>query len=217
MSRPRFKWHEFHVHHLLPLGWQEMILDVARAQSRAKVIVPTSVTSREASKALQIPVLTVGGLQTKQQLPWLYDLYAGFFRALGQTTVDEPVSIAADDRYAINLNVQLGDSMRYECHVDSNPLEGLLYVTSHPAGRGGELVVANNCEAIGVEEVATDCERLHPVSGTLVFFDARKHPHYVAPLKKPGDIRVVVAMNFYTVSCPESARPADLNQHLGLE
>lgn len=216
MERTRFRWREFHVENLLPTGWQESILQVARAQSKAKVIVPTSVTSREASRSLQIPVLTVGGVQTRQQLPWLFDLYRGLFRTLGQLTVSEPISIATDDRYAVNLNVQIGEGMRYECHVDSNPLEGLLYVTSHPPGSGGELVVANSCSAMGVEEVSADCERLHPISGTLVFFDGRKHPHYVAPLNSRSAIRVVVAMNYYTSSCPESARPLDLNRHLGL-
>ena len=29
-----------------------------------------------------------------------------------------------------------------------------------------------------------------------------------------GDIRVVVAMNYYTPSCPESDRPGDLTPHL---
>lgn len=217
MNRVRFAWREFHVQHLLPEGWQETLLEVARKEAKAKMIVPTSVTSREASSSQHIPVLTVGGATIRQQLPWLYDLYAGIFRTLGQLAVAEPVSIASDDRYAINLNVQVGQNMRYECHVDSNPLEGLLYVTSHPPGTGGELVIGNDYMAMGVDQVDADCERLHPTSGTLVFFDARKHPHYVAPLKSEDDIRVVIAMNYYTPSCSESHRPADLNRHLGLD
>ena len=40
--------------------------------------------------------------------------------------------------------------MRFECHVDSNPLTGLLFCTDHQAG--GELVIANDTEAEGVAE-----------------------------------------------------------------
>ena len=107
--------------------------------------------------------------------------------------------------------------MRYETHVDSNPLEGLLYVTSHPEGAGGELVVGNVLNARGVEAVDVDCTRIFPVAGQLLFFDARKHSHYVGRLLDEAAVRVVVAMNFYTSTCPESARPKDLDRHLGID
>ena len=42
---------------------------------------------------------------------------------------------AHDDRYGVVLNVQRGTEMRFECHVDSNPLTGLLFCTDHPDGR----------------------------------------------------------------------------------
>ena len=38
---------------------------------------------------------------------------------------------ARDKRYGIVLNVQRGTTMRFECHVDSNPLTGLLFYTDH--------------------------------------------------------------------------------------
>jgi len=70
---------------------------------------------------------------------------------------------------------------------------------------------------LGVGEVDQNASRIYPNSGHLIFFDARKHSHYVAPLVSLDAMRVVVAMNFYTPSCPESARPADLDAHLGLD
>ena len=147
-------------------------------------------------------------------LPWLFDLYRGVFRDLGQPYTDELLSVATDDRYAVNLNVQEGRSMRYECHIDSNPVEGLLYVTSHPPGTGGELVVSNRTHVLGPAEIDDDCVRIYPSAGQLYFFDAREFPHYVAPLCDDRDIRIVMAMNYYTPSCTESDRPKDLNRHL---
>ncbi|MFM8572493.1 MAG: 2OG-Fe(II) oxygenase, partial [Pirellula sp.] len=174
-------------------------------------------TSRELSNDIHIPVVTVGGRAVKEHLPWLYSLYLKEFRDIAQSLTTENVQTAQDDRYAINLNVQCGNQMRYECHVDSNPIEGLLYLTDHPAGCGGELVVSQSEDARGTVAISESATRIYPVAGKLVFFDARLHPHFVAPLRLPEDRRIVAAMNYYLPSCPESARPSDLNRHLGLE
>jgi hypothetical protein len=161
-----------------------------------------------------VPVSTVGGETVRRLAPWLFQLYENEFRLLAETTTDETIVTASRDRVAVNLNVQRGSSMRYEAHVDSNPVEGLLYVTDHPAGSGGELVVAQSEQAVGVEEIDKSAARIYPVAGHLIFFDARRHAHYVRSLSSNQGIRVVAAMNFYTPSCPESARPPDLDRHL---
>lgn len=210
-----FWWREFDVTHLLPEGWRNQILETASLHARSHTIIPKSVTSREHDTELRLPVLTVGGEAVKKLLPWLCDLYAGEFLRIGQQCVQEEVRIASQWRYAINLNVQKG-SMRYECHVDSNPLEGLLYVTDHPPGTGGELIVSRRSNVSGPEEAMQDAETIFPRSGHLVFFDAREHPHFVRMLSDPSLVRVAVAMNYYTPSCPESSRPQDLDRHLGL-
>jgi hypothetical protein len=210
-----FWWREFDVRHLLPGSWQAEVVGVALSRARPHIIVPRSVTSREEDNNLRLPVLTVGGETIKEELPWLAELYSGRFRDLGQQCVQEPISTASQWRYAINLNVQKGE-MRYECHVDSNPLQGLLYVTDQPFGSGGELVVARRADAVGPDEILHDADVICPNAGLLVFFDARQHPHFVTKLKDPNAIRVVIAMNYYTLGCPESARPPDLDKHLGL-
>jgi hypothetical protein len=190
------------------------LLEVAQAEAKSKILVPTSITSREADRAARIPSLAVGGRVLREKLPWAYSFYTGLFRDLAQSISQEPVAVAQDDRYGAVLNIQKGINMRYECHVDSNPLEGLLYVTDHPKGTGGELVVANDPVAASVAEVDADCSVIYPVAGNLIFFDARDRAHYVRSLTTPNYLRVVLAMNFYLPSCPESARPADLNRHL---
>ena len=103
--------------------------------------------------------------------------------------------------------------MRFECHVDSNPLTGLLFCTDHPVGGGGELVFAHDPAAADIETVDRDCAVIRPHAGHLIFFDGRRHPHYARPLVQVG-VRIVAVMNFYTESYPESTRPLDLNRHL---
>ena len=103
--------------------------------------------------------------------------------------------------------------MRFECHVDSNPVTGLLFFTEHPDG-GGELVGANDPEAVGVDALEENGSVIRPQAGQLIFFDGKTYPHYARTLWSNGDVRVVAVMNFYTESCPESTRPSGLNRHL---
>jgi hypothetical protein len=214
LAAATFTWTTFDVRNMLPAGWDAAILDVTSRAARYRLLAPTSETSREGDATLRLPTLTVDGTALSEHLPWLAALYRGKFRDLAQRCVDEPVSTAQDPRYGAVINVKRGNNMRYECHVDSNPLEGLLYVTTHLPGSGGELVVSNKGDVPSLEAVDSDCATIHPVSGRLVFFNASGHSHYVRALKDEAGVRAVVAMNYYTPASPESARPADLNQHL---
>ena len=87
---------------------------------------------------------------------------------------------ARDPRYGLVLNVQRGTSMRFECHVDSNPLTGLLFCTDHAAG--GELVFAHDPAAAVCAESSGTARSSGRTPGHLIFFDARQHPHYARPL-----------------------------------
>ena len=104
--------------------------------------------------------------------------------------------------------------MRFECHIDSNPLTGLLFCTDHPPGAGGELVFAHDPAATDIEAVDRDCSVIRPHAGHLIFFDGRRHPHYARPLVSQSAMRIVAVMNFYTESYPEFTRPPELNRHL---
>lgn len=211
-----FHWHTFDLTSVLPENWQASMISCAKKNATRKFLTPTSVTSREAEDITEISVATVGGEDVKRELPWLLELYGGTVLDLANRCFNEPVLPATDIRYAINLNVQFGQKMRYEAHIDSNPVEALLYATDHSVGDGGELVVCNRPHVWGVDEIRSDSSKIWPRKGHLVFFDARNHSHFVEPLKKMDDLRVVAAMNFYTPSCSEADRPADLDQHLGL-
>ena len=186
---------------------------VAKSHARHKILVTGHSTSRESRTDYRLPTQSVSGEDIAMQLPWLRRLYDFDFRQFAQITTPEPVSVMSDSRFGIALNIQTGPH-RYECHIDSNPIEGLLYVTTHREGDGGALVVSNRGEARSIEEVDADATIVEPKAGYLLFFDGRHHSHYVTPLKEAGDVRVVVAMNYYIPSWPEQRRPIDLNTHL---
>jgi hypothetical protein len=207
-----FPWMTFDVRPVLPEDWVEQVLAVA-ADARMTTLQPASSTSREEPSSGGVVVHTVDGHEVDRRLPWLTALYRDGFRVRAERFAGRPVSSARDPLYAINLNVQVGGN-RYECHVDSNPVGALLYVTDHPKGTGGELVVGHDPEARSLDAVDADCSVIYPVAGHLVLFDARRHPHYVRPLRTPGRSRIAVAMNYYTADSPEDDRPADLSDHL---
>jgi len=149
----------------------------------------------------------------QQRLPWLYELYRSDFIGLAAEACAEPIKAAVDDRYGVVLNVQRGKDMRFECHVDSNPVTGLLFFTEHPMG-GGELVIGHDPAAVGVEAVERNGVVIKPRAGELIYFDGKTHPHYARALRSESEMRIVAVMNFYTGSCPESTRPPGLNLHL---
>jgi hypothetical protein len=209
--RARFRWTTFDVSESLPPDWQQQVGDVA-ASADFRRFPRTPILSREAPEIPYISRGRVHAHQVQSRLPWLYQRYRGEFRALAAQACGEHTLAARDDRYGVVLNVQRGTSMRFECHVDSNPLTGLLFCTDHPAG--GELVVSHDPAAADVLAVEQNCSVIRPHAGHLIFFDARLHPHYARPLAAPSGTRIVAVMNFYTESHPESTRPAELNRHL---
>ena len=210
---PSFTWTTFDVSSRLPEGWQQ---DVGTAADDADFheFPRTPILSREAENVAHIWRGRVHAGQVRERLPWLYRLYRDHFLKLASQTRAERVVPASDDRYGVVLNVQRGPAMRFECHVDSNPLTGLLFCTDHPEGTGGELVFAHDIAAFDVETVEKHCSVVLPHAGRLIFFDGRKHPHYARPLLGESQVRIVAVMNFYTESFPESTRPAELNRHL---
>jgi hypothetical protein len=196
---------------LLPEGWQKDIGGAA-AGADFRAFPSTPILSREAPNVTHIERGRVHADTVIQRLPWLYKLYRNEFLELAAEARGEPIDAAYDDRYGVVLNVQRGKTMRFECHVDSNPVTGILFFTGHPAG-GGELVVSHNPDAVGVDELERDCTPIRPEAGQIIFFDGKTYPHYARYLPRESDVRVVAVMNFYTRSCPESTRPPELNRY----
>ena len=210
---PRFSWTTFDVTSQLPAGWRKDI-DAATAGADIREFPRTPILSREAADVANISRGRVHADQVRRSLPWLYAAYRGLFLELAGIAAAERVRPAADDRYGVVLNVQRGTRMRFECHVDSNPVTGILFCTDHPAGAGGELVVGHDEAAAGMTAIDRDCSVIRPHAGQVIVFDGSRNPHYARPLSAASDVRVVAVMNFYTKSRPESTRPPELNRHL---
>jgi 2OG-Fe(II) oxygenase superfamily len=208
-----FRWTTFDLANRLPDGWQHDI-HAAAAEADFREYPRTPVLSREADHVVRISRGRVHADQVRLSLPWLYRFYRGCFLELAGKACAERVMPALDDRYGLVLNVQRGTRMRFECHVDSNPLTGLLFCTDHLPGAGGELVFGHDPSAADVGAVEQDCSVIRPHAGHLIFFDGRQYPHYARPLTSESDVRIAAVMNFYTESCPEANRPAELNHHL---
>jgi len=151
VSTSRFSWRTWDVNTLLPLGWQAEIISVVDRCATERTF-ETNRVSRERHADMPTTSLTVGNATVKAELPWLEAFYEGLFRDLTQLASDEQVSTACKASHRVALNAQRGHGMRHDCHVDSNPLQALLYVTDHPKGSGGELVVSNRPDANGVSE-----------------------------------------------------------------
>jgi len=208
----RFRWTAFDVTSFLPQDWRDQI-QASAGDADFHDYPRTPVLSREADEVTYVTRGRVHADKVQQRLPWLYKLYRSDFIELASQAQGETVKAAFDDRYGIVLNVQRGSTMRFECHVDSNPVTGLLFFTDHPAG-GGELVVGHDPDAVSIEALESHGSVIRPHAGQLIFFDGKTHPHYARTLKSELDVRVVAVMNFYTDSCPESTRPSELNRHL---
>lgn len=212
IMRRQFQWAAFDISGALPARWRNQVRAAAAAAADCREFPRTPELSREDPDVTSIPRGRVHADAVRACLPWLHEAYLGRFLDLAAQTRAEQVYPARDARYGLVLNVQKGPEMRFECHVDSNPLTGLLFCSDHASG--GELVVAHDSTATGIAEVERDCSVIRPQAGHLIFFDGRRHPHYARPLASQADVRIVAVMNYYTESAPESTRPAVLNRHL---
>ncbi|HEX8802956.1 MAG TPA: hypothetical protein VF743_02145 [Acidimicrobiales bacterium] len=151
-------------------------------------------------------VVLSSGTVVEQHLPWLVSLYRGAFLRLANELVGPLTGqryVTSSDRVsAVNLNL-LEPGERYEWHVDSNPLTGLLFC---PTGdEGSELVFSAPVEA--------DDQWTLPVRarwGHMLLFDARAVPHCVRGVTAP---RVSVPMNFH-VHADRPERPPDIDRYL---
>jgi hypothetical protein len=208
-----FSWTTFNLNDRLPVDWWQEIYEVA-ADADFREFPRTPVISREAEHVARVPRGRVHADQVRRSVPWLHELYRGYFLELAREICRERVMPASDDRHSVVLKVQRGNTMWFECHVDSNPMTGLLFCTDHTTDAGGELIFGNDPAASDIATVERVCSVIRPQAGHLIFFDGRRHPHYTRPLVSESDVQIVAVMNFYTESCPESSRPPELNRHL---
>lgn len=101
-----FKYFKNNINHLLPTSWSNDVLHFASKNEEKVTLVSNSITSREATKNEVIDTLVVDRAKIKTSLPWLYDLYRGYFHDVAQEFAQQKLFSAENPLYAINLNIQ---------------------------------------------------------------------------------------------------------------
>lgn len=187
---------------LLPINWCEQIDNVARTLCQRQLLDGKSATSRESDPDVAIELDVVSGEVIARELPWLLDLYRTHFRSLAATVARAQLYPAKDVSSSININRIAGVGRRYEWHVDSNPITGLLFAASLKEGDGGELLFREG----------DFTRRVVPEKGIFLAFDAREVPHRVEPLLRDV-VRLSIPMNYY-LSPDIQPRPTDLDGYL---
>jgi len=200
----------FDVNRSLPPDWRDSVSSCLAVAGRHTRFDGHSNTSRERCfpRARQASATVVDGAGIRSSMPWLLDLYEGLFLGLANSLGLGGFEAANGQRSAVNVN-RLDVGERYEWHVDSNPLTGVLLLSTHVGSGGGALVFRPD----PFEGTAQSWEvRVTPSQGTLLLFDARRSAHTVEPVVS-GPPRISAPMNFY-VSGAEQQRPDDLDAYL---
>jgi hypothetical protein len=188
---------------LLPADWEQSVRRAIDAFGAWTYLSGDSVVSREDKLDRELPVLVVTGEVIRQQLPWLRQLYVGHLCSFAANWFGQRLFIAKDERSSININCLRGVGARYEAHVDSNTVTGVLFVTTHLNDAGGSLVFR------GANDVVAS---LSPSRGVFAAFDAREITHYVEPLLVNVD-RISIPMNYYDDPVNQE-RPPGLDEYL---
>jgi hypothetical protein len=185
-----------------PKDWETQIAKVVRDYSTAQILDGSSATSREIDLAEPISIRIVDGSSIHTNLRWLFDLYCGELLKFAEKNFGKRLHIAQDLRSAVNLNIIEGRGRRYEWHVDSNPVTGLLFLSTLDERDGGALLFKQHSEEI----------RIYPKLGMFLCFDATEVPHTVEPLLREV-VRISAPMNFY-IDPKNQVRPKDLDEYL---
>jgi len=205
----RFPIFGFDMSAQLPPDWKETVDQCVDEYAVSHTLSGDASTSREkamrTSTPLDVPAraLVADGLAVRQSAPWLDELFRGEFLQMANSLGTTCYECAHDVPSGVNINV-IPPRSRYEWHVDSNPLTGLLFLSEDH--NGGDLVFRSG------DPSDYWTVRVTPVVGKLLLFDAREVAHTVEPLDR-GESRISAPMNFYLKGEPQ-VRPNDLDAYL---
>lgn len=194
---------------LLPIEWSGSVTRCLAEHGTDHSLGGSSSTSREnaswAATRNMVPARAVvaDGRTVLNRTPWLDSLYRGAFLEAANSLGAEQYECAHDLASGVNINA-IASGSRYEWHVDSNPLTGVLFLSGDHDG--GDLLFRPD-----TEDEAWSL-RVTPQIGQLLLFDAREVAHTVEPVRG-GDQRVSVPMNYY-LRGETQVRPGDLDQYL---
>ena len=187
---------------LLPSDWEQQVKESVEQYGVCTSLDHHSITSREPKGTPPLEVCVVTGETIFHHMNWLHELYSNQLALFASQFAGRNVTVANDLPSSVNINLLRGVNARYEKHVDSNPVTGILFAsTLHPID-GGELIFEGD----------NHDTTILPRAGIFIVFDARDITHYVAPLKTIVD-RISLPMNYYFPD-EQQSRPEDLNDYL---
>lgn len=184
--KPYYEW-DLNETNLLPSGWDVSVRKIIDLAGMETILSGFSEQSREPDQDVELPVTVVTGDACEKHLPWLAALYKGELRQFVSRKHGVELYTAKDLRSSININCLRGVGARYETHVDTNTVTGVLFACDASPKTGGELVF---CAEHGEEAI------VWPRPGLFISFDGRTLPHYVGALKIPMD-RISIPLNYY--------------------
>jgi len=189
------------VRELLPQDWVDQIGNISSSVARYATLKGGTSTSLERADTA-IRYRLVDGDQVVSHLPWLVDLYCGKFLQVAQQISGFQLATDLSTTSAVNINVLAPGEGGYEWHIDSNPVTGLLFLSSHLHHEGGMLELRS-----GDDHLLS----IEPLAGTLAVFDARLCPHRVSAPK--SGLRISAPMNYF-VADEVRYRPKELDSIL---
>lgn len=186
---------------ILPSDWTAQIESVANTFGARSMLDSSSPTSLEPAGTL-IELKVVHGSDIARNLPWLFEVYSGPMLEFASMSFGKRLYPCNSIDDAVNINIISGVGGRYEWHVDTNPVTGLLFLSSLDEKDGGALVFKKgNADYI-----------VRPSRGMFHCFDATDTPHRVEPLLR-NISRISVPMNYYADS-NNSGRDKELQNYL---
>jgi hypothetical protein len=180
----------------------DTIVNVANSHGKEAILRGDVKTSLELPET-RLRYRLMDGDQISELLPMLDRLYNGILVELAARALDVKLQISPVTQNGININVLEGTNSRYEWHVDSNPVTGLLVCTEANARTGGRLLFGQDSES----QIALSLQ-----AGQFLVFDARRVPHSVEPLGH-NFTRITAPMNFFVEGAPIE-RPTGLDNAL---
>jgi hypothetical protein len=130
-------------------------------------------------------------------------LYRELIPTFVRSYIGLEVSPSRFERSSITLNLLRGQGSRYERHVDTNSITGLLFANSLTQDDGG---------ALRLYYPDSPPVNVYPKEGTLLLFDARWVPHEVMPLLRNA-MRLSIPMNYF-LSTDIEVRPEYLDDYI---
>jgi hypothetical protein len=145
----------------------------------------------------------VDGEVIAELLPQVVELYERTIPELALSMSGIGLVPSRFPRSSVTLNLLEGLGARYELHVDSNSITGLLFASTLADLDGG---------ALRLHYPGSDPIDVVPREGMLLLYDARWVPHEVLPLQRDVQ-RLSLPMNYFLPTDIEQ-RPAHLDSYI---